>query len=528
MVVQQGLPIPVWGWTSPHQRVVASLGGCSAETQADAKGSWMVRMPRLQARDHLGSALTLRVAAEQEELTVEEVAVGEVWLCAGQRALPGLPAGGASPPARRSAGAPPLRLFRLAPAHAERPRDEIESAAGWQDSRARANDAFGALASSFAAAQQQTLGVPLGVILAASAQAAVESWVSRAALASEHQLRGVLERAELSGMAAKEGSPAYCKLLSGWQQAAGHPDPGNRGVRRGWHQPACAEDDWRELSLPGRWDAAGYPGAGACWLRRTVALPPGWRGHALTLALGRVAGAVRAYVNGTPVGASDDADADGGASTDAAAGAHSYPVPARLVRGATLTIALRLFACQRPGGLVGAPDELSLAPAPAPTPGARGLARARPATIALAGPWLCRAELELARREAPPPPLHSHHAELPAALNNGMIQPLVPYGLRGALWLHATGARYQAEPYRALLAALVRDWRTAWGQGEFPFALVQLPDGASEALRAAARAAAQQAHAGVVDAGALDGAPPPGLDEIGQRLAGWARAVLPV
>jgi sialate O-acetylesterase len=63
----------------------------------------------------------------------------------------------------------------------------------------------------------------------------------------------------------------------------------------------------------------------------------------------------------------------------------------------------------------------------------------------------------------------------PAALYNGMIAPLVPYGLRGAIWYqgenNASGTR--AEPYRRLMALLIADWRANFGN-EFPFHLVQL------------------------------------------------------
>ncbi len=518
MVVQQDMPIPVWGWSSPHQRVVVSLGGRTAETQADAKGGWMVKLPKLQARDHLGAGLSLHIAADQE-LTIDEVAVGEVWLCAGYDALPWMPMGGRpAADARGDAGERPLRLFSVAPAAAPRPLDDVASTAGWQACSPRALDAFASLAGAFAGSLQAAIGVPFGLILTRTASETVESWISRAALAGEHQLRGLLERAEQAGAGGAVSAPAYRKLLRSWQEKALHQDPGNRGVRRGWHQPEADEGDWRPLDLPGRWSSAGYFGAGALWLRRTVALPAAWKGRALVLSLGAVEDADRTYVQGTLVGASAD-DAPAGAT-------RAYAVPSALVRGAALTIAVRVFAHQRPGGLVGAPDELSLALAE-PPPRAT---RACPAAIPLDGPWRCRAELELPLRDQlPPPPLHDRHPEVPAALNNGMIQPLVPYGLRGGVWLHAALGRYKPEQYRALVATLIRDWRTAWGQGEFPVAVVQLPGACPPELREAQRAACQLANTGLVTAIDLPAAAPgqpSGVEEAGRRLALWARATV--
>ena len=67
----------------------------------------------------------------------------------------------------------------------------------------------------------------------------------------------------------------------------------------------------------------------------------------------------------------------------------------------------------------------------------------------------------------------------PALLYNGMIQPLVPYAIRGAIWYQGErNARSVASSllYRHQLPLLVKDWRQRWGQGDFPFLWVQLPN----------------------------------------------------
>jgi sialate O-acetylesterase len=67
-------------------------------------------------------------------------------------------------------------------------------------------------------------------------------------------------------------------------------------------------------------------------------------------------------------------------------------------------------------------------------------------------------------------------AKDPAALYNGMIHPLIPYAMRGAIWYQGE-ANTSPTPYsyRNLLSNLIRNWRDDWGQGEFPFLFVQLP-----------------------------------------------------
>ena len=73
-----------------------------------------------------------------------------------------------------------------------------------------------------------------------------------------------------------------------------------------------------------------------------------------------------------------------------------------------------------------------------------------------------------------PTPPRPHQA--PAALYNGMVAPLAGYGIRGAIWYQGESNTAYPAAYADVLAALVTSWRAAWGQGDFPFLVVQLPN----------------------------------------------------
>ena len=62
----------------------------------------------------------------------------------------------------------------------------------------------------------------------------------------------------------------------------------------------------------------------------------------------------------------------------------------------------------------------------------------------------------------------------PTELYNGMIAPLIPYAIKGAIWYQGESNAGRAEQYRTLFADMIRNWRRDWGQGDFPFLLVQL------------------------------------------------------
>lgn len=89
-------------------------------------------------------------------------------------------------------------------------------------------------------------------------------------------------------------------------------------------------------------------------------------------------------------------------------------------------------------------------------------------------------EAEKARAEgkeppkAPMPPVNPVNAFYPTTLYNGMIAPLIPYAIRGAIWYQGESNAGRAYQYQTLFPAMIRNWRDDWKQGDFPFFFVQL------------------------------------------------------
>jgi sialate O-acetylesterase len=82
MVLQQELPIAVWGWAAGNEKVTVTLADKSAAAEADDAGSWRVDLPAMSAD---GKTHELRVQGESGDTrTLRNVVLGEVWLCAGQ------------------------------------------------------------------------------------------------------------------------------------------------------------------------------------------------------------------------------------------------------------------------------------------------------------------------------------------------------------------------------------------------------------------------------------------------------------
>jgi hypothetical protein len=74
------------------------------------------------------------------------------------------------------------------------------------------------------------------------------------------------------------------------------------------------------------------------------------------------------------------------------------------------------------------------------------------------------------------PPDGKPQATTPSHIFNGMINPIIPFGIKGVIWYQGETNRFDPSPsdYDKLFATLITDWRTRWGRGDFPFLFVQL------------------------------------------------------
>jgi sialate O-acetylesterase len=118
----------------------------------------------------------------------------------------------------------------------------------------------------------------------------------------------------------------------------------------------------------------------------------------------------------------------------------------------------------------------------------------------------------------------------PTSLFNAMINPMVGYGIRGAIWYQAESNKGEPEAYQKLFPAMIRGWRAKWEQGDFPFYYAQiaphgkndvLPNGGfiREAQLKSATAVPNVAMASTMDIGEQFSIHPADKEKIGVRLA---------
>ncbi len=130
---------------------------------------------------------------------------------------------------------------------------------------------------------------------------------------------------------------------------------------------------------------------------------------------------------------------------------------------------------------------------------------------------------------APKAPAGNQNSE--CTLFNGMVNPIIPYAMKGVIWYQGESNANQSRLYRSLFPAMIADWRTLWNQGNFPFLFVQIapfngqPPEIREAQMLTLAKSPNTAMTVTTDVGNATDIHPTQKEPVGQRLALAARAL---
>jgi sialate O-acetylesterase len=177
MVLQRDKPVPVWGTAEPAESVSVAFAGQTCETVADLEGRWRVELAPLRL-NKTPSSLTVR---GNNTITLNDVLVGDVWLCGGQSnmawALGGTLDGRKIIQAAEHAN---LRLLQVPKKISSEPLDAFAST--WVASSPQTAGGFSAVGFIFGQRIHTETDVPIGLIQCAVGSTSVECWVSNKTL----------------------------------------------------------------------------------------------------------------------------------------------------------------------------------------------------------------------------------------------------------------------------------------------------------------------------------------------------------
>ena len=229
MVVQQMMPIRVWGWTTAGQEVTVEMGGKSVSGKAGADGRFDVSLPELPA----GGPHVLTVRAD-ETRTINDVLVGEVWICSGQSNMQWSVNASNDPDLEKLAAKfPNIRMINFPQVGTQDPILSHDDRR-WMVCNPENLGGFSAVGYFFARQLHLTIDVPIGMINNAWGGSACEAWVNRDVLKANEKFAPLLARweaqekqfAELSGNSSL--SDDQKKALEGLKrQMTGNSRPAN-------------------------------------------------------------------------------------------------------------------------------------------------------------------------------------------------------------------------------------------------------------------------------------------------------------
>ena len=516
MVLQQEDKVSIWGLYSPGKEVVISASwGSSSTVIPNENGEWIANLSTPEA----GGPYEISVNSQDTSITLEDVMVGEVWIASGQSNME-MPLTGYLP-------AEPIQNYEEEIAQADyidirmftvkknmSPTKLNEITGEWQVCFPDYASGFSATGYFFARSLNRQLGEPIGIIHSSWGGTEAEAWTSKEGLErfpdfieeieafDANEIQSWVDAFDL--VAKPETLEEFEELKSGDDDMA---------------LPDYVDDSWTNATLPHdgckandfiRGTVDSFYLNGIFWYRKTIQLKDVDSDYHLSI--GAIDDADVIYVNGIKVGSTM------GWQTN-----RIYEVPASILQEGSNVIAIRQYDSGGGSAIVG-PMFLS---------------NGNGQNINLEGTWkaLFYADLSIEgiliygeehqeRLKERPRSIYLGPNQLASSLFNAMIHPLIPYGLRGAIWYQGESNVGRSLQYETLFPAMITDWRNHWGK-EFPFYFVQIApfsygSGLSPALRDAQRKSLKTPATGMavaMDIGESESIHPANKQDVGYRLA---------
>lgn len=520
MVLQQKQDVAFWGTYTTNQKVtVTGSWGKESTAVVDEKGNWKLNLSTPKA----GGPFEVSITTIDTTLLLKDVMIGEVWIASGQSnmemSLKGWPP---NDPIKNSeqeiadANYPAVRMFNVARNYNLKTVDTVSGK--WNVCSPKSVKDFSATAYFFARRLYKELNVPIGIIHSSWGGTVAEAWTSKKAL---------YELGDFDEFIASLIDTKKWKNTKDWYSKLDSlliPQTNEDWAALNFNDLEIAQDEfnyenWKNIELPGRYDTFNdWEFDGVVWLIRNVEIIDIAADYVLSM--GVIDDMDIVYFNGKKVGG---LVGHGHHITE-----RIYTIPKELLKKGKNSIALRAIDAGGPGTITGTLE----------------LTNKNNSTISLNGTWSYQPmaemyngrlytynlnKVDLSQR----PKIMVMGPNLPSVLYNAMINPLVPYSIKGAIWYQGESNVGRAEQYSRLFPKMINDWRSQW-KADFPFYYVQIApynygtqpnDEGSMNLRDAQRKSLKTKNTGMVvtmDIGNFMNIHPANKQDVGSRLAGLA------
>lgn len=442
MVLQRDKAIPIWGTGTAGEELTVQLGDKSVRCKVGDDGNWRADLPSFAA----GGPYTMKVQGQAKRLEFRNVLVGDVWFASGQSNMEHAISGWEwiphsailnSDKELKDSNYPDIRVFNVSLFPSPQPLADLQGEDKWKQAGPASLAGFSATAWFFAKKLNRELNIPIGIIHSSWGGTSILTWTN------QKSLDDFRDSLNLKPFERNPATPV-------WKEAV-RESVGNNRERRNRMSYASAEAGrtvfgnipgnqvWKQTELPSGEKLFGY----VVWLRKEISIPEEATRGDLTLSLGFLNRQANVYWNGKELGY------------------FQYPaptrvtVPANLVKAGPNQIAIRLSSQWGGAQIVGNPPSFVLE---APNGGFK---------LSLATTWEIKEDLE------PIPAAIPFYVNQPSFLFNGMVNPVIPYAIKGFIWNQGEADASRPALYTRLFTRLIGDWRKLWEDGQLPFLFVQ-------------------------------------------------------
>ncbi|NII26505.1 sialate O-acetylesterase [Pseudoflavitalea sp. X16] len=442
MVLQRDANTRIWGRAAAGEKVTVRFNNKTYRTTTGNDGKWQVQLAPAKA----GGPYTMQIDASQHHLMLKDILIGDVWICSGQSNMVHQMILHRERYEKEIAAAnyPQIRHFWIPTmTDLQGPHDDLPTGY-WKTANPQDVLQFSAVAYFFARKLYEQYKVPIGLINASVGGTPIQAWTSEEGLAAFPAIAATITQNK---------DTAHTNGLIRAMQAFNNsrPKQEDKGLTGAvpWYAISYQSKGWRSINVPGYWEDQGIRDLdGVVWYRKEIDVPAAMAQLPAKIALGRIIDADELYVNGKQVG-----------RTTYQYPQRRYLLPAGVLQPGKNLLVVRVTNQSGKGGFV--PDKpyyLS----------------AGQDTIDLKGTWQYRVGDVFIPQRFNGVSFSAQNS--PTALYNAMLAPATPYTIKGFLWYQGEANTGNAREYAALMPALIKDWRTKWGQGDLPFLYVQLPN----------------------------------------------------
>lgn len=213
MVIQQETPIHIWGWSLSKEKITIDFAGQTVSGEADAAGKWSVTLDALPASSQ--SRVMTITGSRSQAVTLEDILIGEVWLCSGQSNMEWPLWRTHSPmPEIRRADFTDIRLFQVPRRVATQKQEDIDTV--WMVCRPETASNFSAVAYYFGRELHRELKVPVGLIDSTWGGTRIEPWTPKAGFESVRELASILNDIKAGEIKFREEVKGYLPSLKTW------------------------------------------------------------------------------------------------------------------------------------------------------------------------------------------------------------------------------------------------------------------------------------------------------------------------